>query len=91
MTFAPKCAFQTLATSFTVEGGAPILVYGYTVSSNANFAIAVRDIDGNIVNIIQVRSGKTYIMNIPFLANNGLVFDVSDADKKVTVCYGLSG
>ena len=70
----------------------PILIHGFHIDNDAPIAAAeieVEDKDGN--HIITLQAGLSLFasvdINIPFLADNGLVFPATDSDLFVTVFY----
>jgi len=91
ISFAPKVAYQFMSSDFTVAGGVPILVYGYTCSHTSGGNFTLSDIDGNEISRIKTLIGTTLSMNIPFVAPNGLKITNGSGTGFFTVYYGVSG
>lgn len=105
-TFAVKTAYtRSLLTDFIVESGEPLLVRGFTISqiagAGANVTTLVKTGDG-ATTLFTIRTGaagvseRTIIMDIPFIASDGLEFSAAGSDlvknsMAVTVYYSNLG
>ena len=94
---APKYSYQAMdTTTFTIENGNPIKVYGIYVSNGGdsqNVAITLRDNDSNTIHIYEVDASANIQLDVPFMADNGLeiVSGTSDAEISVTVFHSNAG
>ena len=87
--FAASRTRNTLAASRTIKASGGIYVYGWSVTSTSATARTARleDKDGNIYQDIAIGPGNTTAVFeksiIPFLADNGLVVNISAVDSDV--------
>jgi len=87
--FAPSRTRNTLAASRTIKASGGIYVWGWSVTSTSATLRTARleDKDGNIYQDMAIGPGNTEAKfeasKIPFLADNGLVVNISVADADV--------
>lgn len=70
-----------------------IIVFGFLVQDNSNGlgVIELEDVDGNSLGTIKVRLGLSYVDEVKWIADNGLVIKAYDADTFVHVFYSQGG
>ncbi len=96
--FASTFTHATLATAATVPAnlaGGSINVYGIVLSNIDGTArdFTIADNDGTSIAVVAVAAQETVVIDVPFLADNGLTIsaDVADAAATVTVFHSQPG
>lgn len=82
----------TLAADNTIAQGASITVYGIHLTNSAAIAnVQIEDTLGNILFIIRLGSNSPIVLEVPFVASNGIVFKAVAATTGYTIIYSGSG